>query len=169
MYDAGTICKYCNKLFTDVDYKCRHHDHKTGNYTAPACRRCNLRLTPSYKKSKDKLETYFHIPVVFHNLKNYDSHFIIRSFNRRLVRVGEDKYKDVSVVATSSEKFIAFDINYLRFIDSVQFLSASLDTLVKNLHKAGEDNFVHTVRHMESEKYIFQKGVFPYEWFTSRT
>ena len=122
-------------------------------------------MKSSYRTT-DKGERNFFIPIIFHNLKNYDSHFIIKSFNNRLVRVDKKKFKNVSIIASSSEKFIAFDINYMRFIDSCQFLSASLDTLVKNLRKAGENNFVHTSRHMESNKYIFEKGVFPYENFT---
>ena len=72
----------------------------------------------------------------------------------------------MSIIASSTEKFIAFDIHYLRFIDSCQLLSASLDTLVKNLRKAGEDKFIHTSRHMKSDKYIYEKGIFPYEYFT---
>ena len=96
-------------------------------------------------------------------------HFIIKYFDPKLVRVGENKFKNVKIVASTSEKFIAFDINYLRIIDSVQFLSASLDTLVKNLHKAGVEKFVHTRRHMGTDQSLFQKGVFPYEWFDDIT
>ena len=167
-YDACDNCYYCKKTFTADNYKCRHHKHHVtnSNFVAPVCRFCNLALKPSKRKSKED-ETHWFIPILFHNFKNYDSHFIIRNFNRRLVRVGEDKYKDVRIIATSSEKYLSIEINYLRFIDSVQFLSASLDTLVKNLRNAGEANFVHTSRHMGGKKYIFEKGIFPYEFFTS--
>ena len=169
VYDACTTCKYCHKTFTKTNFKCRHHNHhlKTNNFTSPACRSCNIRLSHAHRKSANKEETHFHISIVFHNLKSYDAHFLISNFNRRVVRIGEDKFQDVHVIASSSEKFISFDINYMRFIDSVQFLSASLDTLVKNLHNAGEDNFVQTARHMTSKKYFYQKGLFPYSYFDS--
>jgi hypothetical protein len=104
--------------------------------------------------------------LIFHNAKNYDSHFIIKYFDRKLVRNG-DKFKNVRVVATSSEKFIAFDLHYIRIIDSCQFLSASLATLVENLHKAGVEKFVHTRRHMGDSDSLFSKGIFPYEWYDS--
>jgi mannitol-1-phosphate/altronate dehydrogenase len=75
-----------------------------------------------------------------------------------LMRVeGEELYKDVSSIASSNEKFIAFDIHYLRFINSCQFLSASLDTLVQNIRKSGEDKFIHTSRHMKSDKHFYEK------------
>jgi len=45
-------------------------------------------------------------------------------------------------------------------------MAASLDTLVETLHKSGTDHFVHTSRHMGTEDFLFQKGVFPYEYFT---
>ena len=111
---------------------------------------------------EDNDEKYFHVQVIFHNLNNYDSHYIIRNFSRRLVPLSEDKneedlYKDVSIIASSTEKFIGFDIYYLRIIDSYQFLSASLDTLVKNLRKVGADKLVHTSQHLESNNYIYEK------------
>jgi len=164
LYDSATVCMTCGGSFTPKNYKVHHHDHKTGLINGPCHRFCNLQLKPSKRKRDD--DTFdFHIPVVFHNAKNYDSHFIIKYFDRRLVRVGDNKFKNVKIVASSCEKFIAFDIHYLRIIDSVQFLSASLDTLVKNLHKAGVEKFIHTRRHMGSDESLFQKGVFPYEWF----
>ena len=72
------------------------------------------------------------------------------------------------------ERFTSFDIFYLRFIDSVKFLSASLDSLVENLVSSCDqpfDKFIHTREHFnpkpEDEKFIFKKGEFPYNHFDS--
>jgi len=45
-------------------------------------------------------------------------------------------------------------------------MAASLDTLVGTLCKSGIDHFVHTWRYIGTEDFLFQKGVFPYEYFT---
>ena len=58
----------------------------------------------------------------FHNLKNYDSHLIIGKANEN---------KRIDVIAQNSEKFITFSFGSLQFKDSMAFLSASLDKLVK--------------------------------------
>jgi hypothetical protein len=59
---------------------------------------------------------------------------------------------------------------YIRFIDSCQFLSASLETLVCNLVKSCDldfDKFEYTRSQMGTNELLFAKGVFPYEFFDS--
>ena len=70
------------------------------------------------------------IPVVFHNLKSYDAHLIISAVKQR--------HGEISVIPTNTEKYISFSIGGLRFIDSFQFLFASLDNLAKNLDTFSE-------------------------------
>src|SRR6218665_4028159 len=63
--------------------------------------------------------------------------------------------------------YISFEIKGLRFIYSLQFLNCSLDTLVKNLEKGGEEKFEHMARlHpiKEQFKLLLRKGVYPYEY-----
>ena len=66
--------------------------------------------------------------MVFHNLKNYDSNLIMQEpgkFNLKL-----------NVIPNGLEKYMRFSINNeLIFINSFQFLSSSLNSLVKNLGK----------------------------------
>jgi len=57
----------CEKPFTPDDTRIRDHCHLTGRYRGPAHSNRNL----NYKNS-------FYIPIVFHNLSGYDSHFIIK-------------------------------------------------------------------------------------------
>ena len=61
---------------------------------------CNLK----WAISADNLK----IPVIFHNLKGYDSHFIMQNIGH-LVR--QDVNIDVSVIAINFEKYIGFDFH----------------------------------------------------------
>ena len=70
-------------------------------------------------------ESYM-IPVFLHNLKGYDVHIIMQYIIR------EYAPSSIDVIPTS-EQFFSFQIGNLRFLDSLQFLTASLDVLVKNL------------------------------------
>ena len=55
------------------------------------------------------------IPVIFHNLRGYDSHLIIKEIGKFDVKV--------SVIPNELEKYMAFTINRnLVFIDSMQFM-----------------------------------------------
>ena len=71
-------------------------------------------------------EDDFMIPVIFHNLRGYDGQIIIKHITKDFAT------EDIVVIPTSSEKFISFQIGNLRFLDSLQFLSASLNTLVQH-------------------------------------
>ena len=93
----------------------RNHCHVTRKYRGPAHWICNinLRLTKT-------------IPVIFHNLRRYDCHLIMQ-------KIGKFDAK-VNVIPNELEKYMAFTINNnLVFIDSMQFMNSSLDSLVKNL------------------------------------
>ena len=74
-------------------------------------------------------EDDFMIPVIFHNLRGYDGKIIIKHNAKDFAT------EDIVVIPTTCEKFISFQIGNLRFLDSLQLLSASLDTLVQTLIK----------------------------------
>ena len=62
---------------------------------------------------------------------------------------------------------MAFTINkYLVFIDGMQFINSSLDSLVKNL---SNNDFKYLSPEFSSEqlKLLKQKGVYPYEYMDS--
>ena len=66
------------------------------------------------------------IPVIFHNLRDYDSHLIFYELENF-------DYK-IDVISYGLEKYMAFMINKkLVFIDSIQFMNSSLKKIVKNL------------------------------------
>ena len=114
-FQLSNSCWICDKLFDVGDDKVRDHCHITGKYRGAAHWKCNINLKLSKK-----------IPVIFHNLKGYDSHLIIKEVNKSDVKV--------NVIPNGLEKYIAFTTNKnLVFIDSMQFMSSSLNSLVKNL------------------------------------
>ena len=98
----------CDKLFDVGDEKVRDHCHMRRKYRGATRWSCNINLKLTKK-----------IPVIFHNLRRYDSHLIT---------------KKLSVIPNGLKKYMAFTINKnLVFIDSMQFMDSSLDLLPKNL------------------------------------
>ena len=93
---------------------------------------------------------------MFHNLRGYDSHLIIKERSKFDVKV--------SVIPNGLEKFMAFTINRnLVFIDIMQFRNSSLDSLVKNLL---DNNVKYLSDQFSGEflKLVKQKGGYPYEY-----
>ena len=147
------ICHICKKEVKVTDLRVRDHDHVTSRYRGLAHAHCNIR----YKLSKK-------IPVVFHNLKNYDSHIILQG-----MKLADDELK-VKCIANNMEKYITFSIGqHLTFIDSFQFLSSSLDELVSNLAKEGPSKFKILTRAIDyiEPSLLLRKQVFPYNYLDS--
>ena len=55
----------------------------------------------------------------------------------------------------------------LRFIDSIKFMSSSLDSLVNNLAKGGHQFFGFQNYNDRQRKLLIQKGIYPYEYMDS--
>jgi len=154
------ICHICEKEITDE--KVVDHDHLTGNYRGPAHYDCNINYNLKY----------FSVPVIIHNLKNYDGHLIIEKIGSILKEKNEIyKKQRFNIIANNSEKYVTIQWNSLKFVDSFQFMAASLDTLSKNLTK---DEKIHTLKFCSDKKYnneqidlLLRKGVFPYDWFNN--
>ena len=161
-FEQADKCLYCRSKFNHD--KTAHHCHVSGRFLGPACNRCNLQL--KFRRSKNKFEnkTRYFVPVVCHNTKHYDSHLILKYFRNR------NKDMDIHVISSNTEVFISFQIGYLRFLDSNQFMTGSLDGLVKTLGQDGNEKFVHTRRHFpDNEQFLLaiRKGVYPYEHVNS--
>ena len=100
------------------------------------------------------------IPVVFHNLKGFDGSLIMS-------KVGKFKDLDIKVIPQNSEKYLSFSISNLRFIDSLQFLNSSLQTLTENLADEGEEKFKYLWKSFPDPNMfslLIRKGVFPYDY-----
>ena len=111
--------------------------------------------------AKEYYETNFFLPIVFHSLKSYDAHFVIKYFKRKYTQVSGTQFDDISVIPLNGQKYLQFQIGELRFLDSFQFLSTSLDELVSLLRKSGKEKFVHTKQHLGTDDdIVFSKGVY---------
>ena len=148
-FEQSNICWICNELFEASDEKVRDHCHISGKYRGAAHWSCNINLKFTKK-----------VPVIFHNLKGYDSHLIFKELS------GFNGLR-ISVIPNGLEKYMAFTINKnLVFIDSVQFMNSSLDKLVKNLN---DKDFKYLNEEFSNEqlKLVKEKGIYPYEYMKS--
>ena len=126
------------------------------------------------------------IPVVFHNLKGYDSHLIIKELAKF--------DKKINVIPLNMQKYLSFEVSNkveyydktthkkkeinvkgLRFIDSFGFMNESLSSLVDNL-KASCTNY-EKFNYLSSEfknkdknrdvlQQLTRKGVYPYSYMS---
>ena len=82
------------------------------------------------------------VPVMFHNLRVYDSHLIMKEIDKFDVKV--------NVIPRGLEKYMAFTINKnLVQIDSKKFMNSSLDALIKNLTDDHFSDLLETVKQKE--------------------
>ena len=75
-FDSCVKCPSCN-IDLKSKNKVRHHCHITGNFLSALCSNCNLKYKfKKPTKSKKHKTPNFVIPILFHSLRSYDSHFI---------------------------------------------------------------------------------------------
>ena len=143
----------------------RDHCHITGKFRGSAHQECNLKLRIKPEDIK--------IPVIFHNLRGYDSHFIMQQIGEIAKKhaytnkKGEKQDLNISAIPNNMEKYMTFMLgNHLTFINSFQFMSSSLDKLVSNLPK---DDLIYTSKVFKGKKLnlMSQKGVYPYDHMDS--
>ena len=155
------ICQRQYKPDEGENIPVRDHCHMTGKYRGSAHKKCNFRLQISAEKIK--------IPVLFHNLKGYDSHFIIEKLGDIIKEKdlrGEEPL-NVNVIATNAEKYTAIYLDkHLAFIDSYQFMPSPLANLAKNLPA---NKYIYTSEAFGCEKLALMKakGVYPYDYMDS--
>ena len=65
------------------------------------------------------------------------------------------------------EKYVSFSLGCMDFIDSFQFMSASLEKFICNLSKEGQDKFPHMSTHFGDDDIglLLRKQVYPYDYF----
>lgn len=167
-FENAEICGICEKAFQIDDVKVKDHCHITGKKRRGAAHSvCNLNYQiPSF------------VPIIFHNLSGYDSHMFIKE----LCRYGDK----IDVIAQSKEKYVSFTKSIymhdyvdgktghtkrkylkLRFIDSLKFLSTSLENLGNGLNTT---EFRETRKHFVTDgefNLMRRKGVFPYSFIDS--
>lgn len=93
----------------------KDHCHVAGKYLGAARNECNFKLRLNAEAVP--------IPVVFHNLKSHDGQVLMQAMSR--VR-GE-----IKCIPNGTEKYVSFSLGDLRFINTMNFLMSSLDSLAK--------------------------------------
>lgn len=68
----------------------------------------------------------------------------------------------ISCIPNNMEKYISCSLDSLRLIYSLQFLNATLDTVVSKLSKEGGSKFQNVSKHypIQSERDLLRKGVY---------
>ena len=165
-FENAKTCYACNKKFEKND-KVKDHCHYTGKYRGASCSACNTKM---------KIPKF--IPVIIHNLQNYDSHLFIKELGVpegeiNCIPKTEEKYisftKDIIVDKFKSKQTqkIVFVKRQLIFIDSFKFMGFGLEKLTKNL-TSDEKLMLKRFFPCEEERSLLEgKGFFPYDWFTS--
>ena len=142
-YNNSQDCYICNQKIKD---KIRYHCYITGEYRGSAYEQCN-------KISRK-------IPIIFHNLEDYDGHLIFRELNNI-------KDIDIQVIPNTNERYMSIIVNRnIIFLDSLQFCKASLDSLAGNLE---DSDFKHLLTEFSEDKLklLRKKDSYPYEWVDS--
>ena len=138
-------CYLCNKK---EQYLVRDHCHFSGKFLGAACNKCNL---------SRKVRKVF--PIVFHNLRGYDMHHILK--------YGLSKMDwELTCIPNTTEKFTSLFGSTqglrIRFIDSYSFVDTSLKKAVSNLTSTPITNML-----MDNANIRSSKGIFPYDFATS--
>ena len=121
--------------------KVRDNCHITRKFRGAAHKECNSKLRIPRK-----------LPVIFHNLEGHGGHLIFRELNN---------FKNID------ERYMSIIVNRnIIFLDSLQFLKASLDTLVGNLQ---DRDFNNLMSEFPSDRLdlLRTKNAYPYEWVDS--
>ena len=88
-FQKSNNCWICKKLIDNDEGKVRDHCHITGKFRGVGHKSCNL----DFKLAKK-------VPVIFHNLRGYDSHLIFNEFDKFDVKI--------KVIPNGLGKYIAF-------------------------------------------------------------
>ena len=121
-------CHICGEKYTEKDVGVRDHCHITGKFRGSSHQECNLKLRIKAEDIK--------IPIIFHNLRGYDSHFMMQQIGEIAKKPaytnikGEKQDLSINAIPNNMEKYMAFMLgNHLTFIDSFQFMSSIVRTL----------------------------------------
>ncbi|CAH1107328.1 unnamed protein product [Psylliodes chrysocephalus] len=156
-FQKATHCHICEKPFAQGDKKVRDHDHliPENNYRGASHDTCNLGFIDSTT-----------IPIVFHNLSGYDSHFIIKD-------IAVNWEGSVDVLPLTKEKYISFtkhvpeNLIKFRFIDSFRFMNLGLEELASYLTEFPHMKMEFPELDDEHINLLRKKGVFPYDYLDS--
>ena len=91
-FENATKCWISDNDYIGNDLKVKDHCRITGQYRGSAHADCSINVKLNHK-----------IPVIFPNLKNYDSHLIMQELGKFSLKI--------NVAPNGREKYISFSIN----------------------------------------------------------
>ena len=136
----------------------RDHCHIIGKFRGAAHSVCNTRLR------------HRHTPVLFHNARGYDSHFLVQALAEMLDLSSPHfhptmKKLRLDAIAENSQRLKCLTIGEFRILDSFQHLPASLDSQLKNLPEVDLVSIRDLAHDAQALDLVRSKLPFPYEWF----
>ena len=164
-FKKARSCHICNRFINKKsgNYAVRDHNHfkQKDNFRGAAHLVCNLNYWQRMKQAT----------VIFH-CAQYDANLFILD----LIKDTDEKH--LKIIPQNLEKFKSFQTREFIFIDSFQFLTTSLATLVDNLRADGPHNFkmlkqVFPGTYLEDGKHrpkcelLMEKGVYCYDYCSS--
>ena len=117
LFQKSNNCWICKKFINNNnnEEKVRDHCHVAGEFRGAAHQNCNVNFQLTEK-----------VPVIFHNLRGYDSDLIFYELKKFDVKI--------DLIPNRLEKYGVFILRkILVFIDSMQFMKSNLEKLVKNV------------------------------------
>jgi len=140
-------CKYCGNPLLQKNFRdaVKDHCHITSRYCEAMHSECNKKLQINPKTNQ--------ITVVFHNLRGYDEHHLMQAMSQL--------QKEMKCIVNNMEKYITFSVGGLRFIDSLNFLQGSLDSLVSATPK---ESLKITSTISKGSDLLYKKGIYPYKY-----
>ena len=121
IHQSKTNCDLCQVEFTDNGdmntKKILHHDHslEKANYLNSVCNSCNLAMRDAHSQ----------LTLFAHNGNAYDINLILKECDDKKINFS-------SVLCKTLNKFHSVEVNNsLKFLDSLPFLTSSLDKLAK--------------------------------------
>ena len=90
LLQQSNSCWICKKLSDNDEEKVRDHCHVTGKFRGAVYWDCNINFQLTKK-----------VPVIFHNLRGYDSHLIFNGLDKSDVKI--------NVIPNGLEKYMAFE------------------------------------------------------------
>ena len=89
--------------------------------------------------------------VIAKNMEDYISFSIKVEVSKYIDKNGDERTKEME----------------LRFIDSIKFMSSSLDSLINNLARGGHEFWGFENYSCHQCKLLIRKGIYPYEYMDS--
>ena len=116
-FNRSNKCYICNENYVEGVKPMKDHCRITGRYLGSAHDACSSKL----RMNPDKIR----VPVIFHNLRGYDSHLIMQQIGKiakdksYVDKNGERKDLKINAIPNNMERYMAFTLgNNLTFIDS---------------------------------------------------